>query len=173
MTFYLALRYINRPENKHDFSSIAFLSPCNSIGGDIVMRPFLCGWASGCVRGSVALNLVGTIQTTVFSRSLSNFTCKFFMMRQGILLIFGHSVKGQGQIWHFETPCGHDTGYSFCPITFKLHMQIIHDARRNPFDFGSRVKVKVKFSSLSLNPCGQYRLPFLSNHFQTSGTSCE
>ena len=35
-------------------------------------------------------------------------------------------------------PCGHDSDYSFCPITFKLHMHIRHDERRNPIDFGSR-----------------------------------
>ena len=35
-------------------------------------------------------------------------------------------------------PCGHDSDYSFCPITFKLHMHIYHDERRNPIDFGSR-----------------------------------
>ena len=35
-------------------------------------------------------------------------------------------------------PCGHDSDYSFCPITFKLHMHICHDERRNPIDFGSR-----------------------------------
>ena len=35
-------------------------------------------------------------------------------------------------------PCGHDTDYSFCPITFKLHMYIVDDERRNPIDFGSR-----------------------------------
>ena len=28
-------------------------------------------------------------------------------------------------------PSGHDTDYSFCPITFKLHMHIIYDERRN------------------------------------------
>ena len=36
--------------------------------------------------------------------------------------------------------CGHDTDYcnSFCPITFKLHMHIVDDERRNPIDIGSR-----------------------------------
>ena len=149
-----------------------------------------------------------TIQTTVFAQSLSNFTCTFTMMWRGTLLILGHGVKGQGQLWrsvyktlwtryrlqflpnHFQTahahspwweeepywfwvtgskvkvnfgtlcikPCGHnsnysfypitfklhmhihlghDTDYSFCPITFKLHMHIHHDVKRNPIDFGS------------------------------------
>ena len=44
-------------------------------------------------------DVVGTIQTTVFARSLSNFTCKLFMMRGGTLLIWGHKVKFQGQLW--------------------------------------------------------------------------
>ena len=42
---------------------------------------------------------MGMIQTTVFSRSLSNFACKLLMMRGGTLLIFGHGVKGQDQLW--------------------------------------------------------------------------
>ena len=33
-------------------------------------------------------------------------------------------------------PCGHDTDYSFCPITFQLHMHVVDD-ERTPFDFGS------------------------------------
>ena len=126
------------------------LSPRNSVGGDIVMRPFLCGWVSGCMRASVrprirralpcehdtdysfawsllnftcyspswweeepidfrspgqrlrwnlALclsNIVRTIEATFFAHSLSNFSCKLFMMRGGALLILGHWVKGQG-----------------------------------------------------------------------------
>ena len=35
-------------------------------------------------------------------------------------------------------PCGHNSDFSFCSITFKLHMHIHHDERRNPIDFGSR-----------------------------------
>ena len=81
------------------------LSPRNSVGGDIVMRPFVCGWASPCVRArvrlSVALCPVDTMQTTVFAQLLSYFTCKLSMMWWGTLLILGHGVKGQGQIWHF------------------------------------------------------------------------
>ena len=37
-------------------------------------------------------------------------------------------------------PYGHDSDYSFCPITFKLHMHIHHDEKRNPIDFGSQVQ---------------------------------
>ena len=54
----------------------------------------------GWVRGSVTLYLVDTIATTVFAQSISNFTCTFAMMRGGTLLILGHGVKGQGQLWH-------------------------------------------------------------------------
>ena len=35
-------------------------------------------------------------------------------------------------------PCSHNTGYSFCLITFKLHLQVVDNERRNPMDFGSR-----------------------------------
>ena len=45
-------------------------------------------------------DLVGTIATTVFARSLSNFTCKLWMMRGGTLSNLGHGVKGQGQLCH-------------------------------------------------------------------------
>ena len=148
---------------------------------------------------------MGKIATTVFVQSLSNFTCTFAMMRGGTLLILGHGVKGQGQLWHsvyktlwaryrpqfllnhFQTshahlpwweeepywfwvtgskvkvnfgtlyikPCGHDSDYSFCPITFKLHMHICNDERKNPIDFGSLgSKVKVNFGTLYIKPCG-------------------
>ena len=40
------------------------------------------------------------IQTTVKARSLSDFTCKLWMMRGGNLLILGHGVIGQGHLWH-------------------------------------------------------------------------
>ena len=58
------------------------------------------GWVRSWVRGSVPLYLVDTIATIVFAQSLSNFTCKLSMMRGGTLLILGHGVKGQGQLWH-------------------------------------------------------------------------
>ena len=44
--------------------------------------------------------LVGTIATTVFAQSLSNFTFQLCLMRGGTLLIMGHGMKGQGQLWH-------------------------------------------------------------------------
>ena len=56
MTFYLALRYINRPENKHDFSSIALLSPCNSVGGGYSNEAVLV-WLGEWVRARIRLAL--------------------------------------------------------------------------------------------------------------------
>ena len=160
------------------------LSPCNSVGGDTVTRPFVGGWVSEWVR-----ELVG----------------------------------GCVRAWVRPTlPCGHDRDYSFCPITFKLHMHICHDERKSPIDFGSRgqrsrstlalcvknlvdtIQTTVFAKSLSNFTCklwmmrrgtllilghrdkgqGQLwqsaykplwtwqRLQFLSNHFQTSHVSC-
>ena len=52
-------------------------------------------------RSTLALcvqDLVGRIQTIVFAQSLSNFTCKLWMMRGGDLLILCRGVIGQGQL---------------------------------------------------------------------------
>ena len=43
---------------------------------------------------------MNTIPTTDLAQSLSDFTCKLWMMRGGTLLILGHGVKGEGQLWH-------------------------------------------------------------------------
>ena len=51
-------------------------------------------------------------------------------------------------------PCGNDSDYSFCPITFKLHMHIYHDERRNPVDFGSRGQRSRSTLALCIRPCG-------------------
>ena len=59
------------------------------------------------------------------------------MMKREILSISGHGVKGQGQIF---TLCMYKTytGYSYCPITFKLFMLIAHDERMNSIGFWSQ-----------------------------------
>ena len=89
--------------------------------------------------GSVTLYLVDTIATTVLAQSLSNFTCTFTMMRGGTLLILGHGSKVKVNFGTlYIKPCGHDSDYSFCPITYTLHMHIHHDKRRNPIDFWSQ-----------------------------------
>ena len=46
-------------------------------------------------------------------------------------------------------PCGHDSDYSFCPITFKLYMYVVDDEGRTPIDFGSWVHR----SRSTLPPC--------------------
>ena len=56
------------------------------------------------IRSTLALSvsdLVDTIQSTVFAQSLSYFPCTLWMMRTVTLLILGHGVTGQGQLWHF------------------------------------------------------------------------
>ena len=50
----------------------------------------LRGQRSRSVLALFVEDLVGTIQTTVFVQTLSNFTCRLWMMRGGTLLIFGH-----------------------------------------------------------------------------------
>ena len=55
-------------------------------------------------------------------------------------------------------PCGHNSDFSFCSITFKLHMHIHHDEKRNPIDFGSRGQrsrsTLALFGTLCIRPCG-------------------
>ena len=142
------------------------------------------------------LNLVGTIQTTDFGRSPSNYICKLCMMRGGTLLILGHGVKGQGQLWHslykalwtqyrlqfmsnhFQTshvvcrwwgkkpywfwvtgqgqlcPPARGCHALFCPITVKLHMQVVDDEEEPYWFWVMGSKVKVNFRSLCIKPCG-------------------
>ena len=63
-------------------------------------------------------------------------------------------------------PFGYDMEYRFFPITSKHHMQVVDDEMRNPIDIGHwgqrrnpyfgvlGSKVKVKFETLPLKPCG-------------------
>ena len=55
--------------------------------------------------------------------------------------------------------CGHDTDYSFSPITFKLHMQVVHDERRNPIDFGLQGQGQQVYKTL----LARYRLVFVQS----------
>ena len=73
-------------------------------------------------------DLAGTIATTVFAQSLSNFTCKLWMMRGGTLLILGHRVKGKGQLWHsvYKTLWA-GYGSQFLFNHYKLHMLVVDD----------------------------------------------
>ena len=51
------------------------------------------------------------------------------MMRGGTLCILSHRVQGQRRTLPVK-PCGHGSGYSFCPLTFKLHMLVVDDKSR-------------------------------------------
>ena len=119
----------------------------NRVGGDIVTRPFVGGWVSewvgswvrGWVRGSVTLYLVDTIPSTVFAQSISTSHAHLPWWEEEPyrFWVTGSKVKVNFRTLYIK-PCGHDSDYSFCPITFKLRMHICHDERRNPIDFGSR-----------------------------------
>ena len=90
-----------------------------------------------CTQGQICIlcmKPVGTTQTTVFTLSLSNFTCELWMMKGGTLLILDQGAKVKVNFGTlYIKPCGHDTDCSFYPITFKLHMQVVDDERRNLF----------------------------------------
>ena len=104
---------------------LLFLSPCNSVGGDKVMQSSMLGEVSEWMGGCACFKI---------SQSLSNFTCKLWMMRGGILLLLvvGSKVKVNfGNL--YVKPCGH----SFCPLS-NFTWKFWDDGRRNPIDFGSR-----------------------------------
>ena len=88
---------------------------------------------------TLCIKLCGHHTDCTFYQSLSNFTCKLWTMRGEPyrFLVTGPKVKDTFDTL-FTQLCGHDIDYSFCLITFKLHMQVVDDKRRNPIDFGSR-----------------------------------
>ena len=49
--------------------------------------------------------------------------------------------------------CGHCIDYSFCLFTFKLHMYVVDNKKRNPIDFGSLGQRPTL--GLHLKPCGR------------------
>ena len=71
---------------------------------------------------TLPVNPTGMIQATVVAQSHSNFICKLWMMR-GTLLILSLGSKVKVKLGPLSTkPCGHNTDYRFCLITFKLHL---------------------------------------------------
>ena len=97
-----------------------------------------------------------TIATTVFAQSLSHFTCTLTIFRGGTLLILGHGVKGQGQLWHFVYKTLW-TRYrqQFLPNHFQTSHVSCGWWEEEPYWFwvtGS--KVKVNFGTLCIRPCG-------------------
>ena len=67
------------------------------------MNPIDLGSRDQKSMSSLALSvqdITDRVQTIVYVQLLSNFTCKLWMIKGGTLLILGHGVKGQGQLWH-------------------------------------------------------------------------
>ena len=64
--------------------------------GTLYKRP--CGQDTDYNSSPITLNV--RIQTTIVVQSLSNLTCKCWMMRGGNILILGHGVKDQSQLLH-------------------------------------------------------------------------
>ena len=116
------------------------LSSRNSVGEDIVTRPFVGGWvsewvgawASWWVRHALPCGhdsdwfLINHFQT-------SHVSCGWWEEGPYWVWVTGSKVKV-----NFGTlcirPCGHDTDYRFSPITFRLHMQVVDDERKNHID---------------------------------------
>ena len=114
-------------------SKVPLLSPRNSVGGDIVMWPFVCGWVSPYVCPCVC-------PCVCPSRSA--------LWAQYKLQILPH---------HFQTSHVSCSWWEEEPYWFLV----------------TESKVKVKFGTLSIKPCGhKYRQQYLPNHFQTSHASC-
>ena len=62
-------------------------------------------------------------------------------MRGGTLLILGHKIKGQGQLWHIlKNTYGHDTVYSFCSITSNFACKLLMMRGGTLLIFGNGVK---------------------------------
>ena len=113
---------------------------------------------------------MGTIATTVFVQSLSNFTCKLWMMRGEILSILGHGVKGQGQL----LLCVQDlvgriqtTVFTQSISNFTCKVWMMRGGSHWFWVTGS----KVNFGSVYKTLWAGYRLQFSLNHFQTSNGS--
>ena len=55
-------------------------------------------------------------------------------------MFLGHGVKGQGHLWYFvyKALWAQYRLQFYTPFTFKLHMSVVDDEKRNPIDFGSQ-----------------------------------
>ena len=133
---YVSKKYLDKIK-QHIFHLSELLSPRNSVGGDIVMRPFVCGWVSECVCPAVSLS-VRPSRSALWARYRLQILPHHFHtlhVRGGTLLIFGHGSKVKVKFGTSSIKlCWHNTGYSFCPITLKLHLQVVDDERLNPID---------------------------------------
>ena len=127
------------------------LSPRNRVGGDIVTRPFVGGWVSEWVGSWVRAWVSAWFRHALpcghdsdYSFCSINFKLHMHICHDERRNPIDFGSRGQRSMstlalcTYYIKPCGHDSDYSFYPITFKLHMHIRHDERRNPIDFGSR-----------------------------------
>ena len=72
---------------------------------------------------------------------------------------------------HQALPCGHNTSYNFCLITFTyLNCSWWEEEPYRLWVTWS--KVEVKFGTLSINPCGHNRLQWMPYHVQTLHVGC-
>ena len=143
-------------QSKSDLWKVPFIIPSNSVGGDIVTRPFVGGWVSVWVRGWVC----GWVRHTLpcghdSDYSFGPITFKLHMHihhdeRRNPIDFRSRGQRSRSTGTLYIKPCRHDSDYSFCQITFKLHIHIHHDERRNPIDFGSRGQRSRSTLALSL-----------------------
>ena len=121
---------------KVNFGSL-FIRPCGH-NTDYSLSPI-----NACMRPSVTLCLLDTIQTAVFAQSLSNLTHIVTYMdneRRNPIDLELRGQRSRSTLAHFG-PCGHNTDYSLSPITFKLLKDvstIVDDEKRKPIDLGSQ-----------------------------------
>ena len=121
---HLSLRFRCTKNIGHFLILFLFLSPCNSVGGDIVMPPFVCGWVSEWVHESVCPSrfVLWTWYRLQFLPNhfhASHVSCSWWEEEPYWFWVTGSKVKVKFGTLSIK-PCGHDTDYSFCPITFKL-----------------------------------------------------
>ena len=110
-----------------------YLSPRNRVGGDIGMWPFVCGWVSAFVCPSrSALWARYGLQILPLHFQTWHVSCSWWEEELYWFWVTASKVKVKFGTLSIK-PCGHNTGYSLCAITFKLHMQVVDD----PIDFGS------------------------------------
>ena len=97
--------------------------PSQHVGGDIVMRPFVCGWVSEWVRESVRA-CVSPSRFALWTRYRLQFLSDHFHTSHVICSWweeepYWFSVTGSKAKVKFGTlsikPCGHDTDNSFLP----------------------------------------------------------
>ena len=129
------------PEKRHSFLIIPSQQRWRWYSNTAV-RGWLGEWVGSCVREWVRNALPCGHEFLPNHFQTSHAHLPWWEEEPYWFWVTGSKVKVNFGKVNFGTPyikpCGHDSDYSFCPITFKLHMHICHDERRKPIDFGSR-----------------------------------